>query len=382
MFKKEKKNNSKKSKKESKSSNVELRVQTSYQSQTPSISQSMQIHPLDPGEEIAIQAAPHIPPPVSISDVPSCVEDSWEKATTELDEIKKIVSDIAKSNSLMVFSGAGLSIPSISFDSLPPMELEVKYAIRDRNYYEIQKTKFRENMQESYLFGTVLKILNSVPNRGHNAIVNVGKILDATGKKLKIVTQNLDYLHEEAEININGENSEKIKDIHHIHGWLKIATCPKCNKVIDYARVLEKLRNKPKDIDIMLCGRHSKTNCKGVLTPDMIEYGEEVVDYNECEDIAKVSDVILIVGTSLRVTPANRLVNVVHDKGGKVFLFNRSYTPKDPLADIHIRSDLDCTLPLLANELKRYMIENNKENPEKIDKIDSIKLYMESIKIK
>ncbi|QEE18123.1 hypothetical protein DSAG12_03961 [Promethearchaeum syntrophicum] len=78
-------------------------------------------------------------------------------------------------------------------------------------------------------------------------------------------------------------------------------------------------------------------------------------NYDICEDKARKTIVMLVMGTSIRVTPASDLVDIVEKQGGKVILFTRSDTPKDDLASLHIRGDLSDILLMIPKELKKYL---------------------------
>jgi len=274
-----------------------------------------------------------------------------------LDLIQKTVKILRNAKSVLIFSGAGISAPSVTFPKVEPLNNNVKRAISNRDYYEILKTDDGKLFRDSYLFGSILPILESKPNSGHLAITDLQKLLELIGTKVTIITQNLDNLHDLA---------DPESHIIHIHGTLKEGICSKCEKKYDYLSILQKFKKKPKKIDIFKC------ECSGVITPNMIEYGESVREYDTCESKARSSDVILVLGTSLRVTPASELVDIVETQGGKVILFTRSDTPKDDLASLHIRGDLSDILPKIPKELKIYL--QNQENiPKSIRK--KIKKY-------
>ncbi len=257
-----------------------------------------------------------------------------------LDLIKKVVNVIGNAKSILIFSGAGISAPSVKFPKIEPLNNNVKKAIRNRDYYEILKTEDGKLFRDSYLFGSILPILESTPNKGHFAMRDLQKLLEMINAKVTIITQNLDNLHDLADPESN---------IIHIHGTLKEGICSKCRKKYDYLSMLKKFKKKPNKFEIFKC------DCSGVITPNMIEYGESVREYDTCESKARSSDVMLVLGTSLRVTPASELVDIVEKQGGKVILFTRSDTPKDALASLHIRGDLSDILSTIPKELKIYL---------------------------
>jgi len=274
-----------------------------------------------------------------------------------LDLIQKTVKILGDAKSVLIFSGAGISAPSVTFPKVEPLNNNVKNAIRNRDYYEILKTEDGKLFRDSYLFGSILPILESKPSEGHYAIKDLQRLLEILGAKVTIITQNLDNLHDLADSESN---------IIHIHGTLKEGICSKCRKKYDYLTLLKKFKKKPKKFEIFKC------DCSGVISPNMIEYGESVREYNTCESKARISDVILVLGTSLRVTPANELVDIVEKQGGKVILFTRSDTPKDNLASLHIRGDLSDILPNIPIELKIFL-QNQDNIPKSIRK--KIKKY-------
>ena len=92
----------------------------------------------------------------------------------------------------------------------------------------------------------------------------------------------------------------------------------------------------------------------------MVEYGEPVVDYGRCEALAEQADLIVVIGTSLRVYPANELVDTVKKNGGTVALLTRSDTPKDDLADIHLRGDLSVVMPEMLHNLKQIVAHSDR----------------------
>jgi NAD-dependent deacetylase len=373
---------------------MDLRVQSSMQDRSkPPHDDQLPLESTIPipvptfDEEPAIQAMPHSVP--SIQAAPHSIPsgevvslDPWTSAWDEYPGIKEAATMIMECKSMIVFSGAGISIPSISFGDLPPLLYETKVAIRDRNYYEYLKGGNGANLRDSYLFGSILKILEGKPNLGHESVAILNSYFRIMRKKFNIITQNLDYLHELAEVNLVGEKDADFSNVEHIHGWLKTATCPKCGIVHDYHSLLKKFQDNPSNNELLLCKMHSGSNCDGVLTPDMIEYGEQVVDYSNCAKIAKKADLILILGTSLRVIPANQLVDIVKNNKGKVLLFNRSDTPKDPMADLHVRSDLDCSLPILIHEIRNKIESKFKKKKKIMRTIEKIGIFDVESKLK
>ena len=137
---------------------------------------------------------------------------------SNLDLIQKTVKILGDAKSVLIFSGAGISAPSVTFPKVEPLNNNVKNAIRNRNYYEILNTKDGNLFRDSYLFGSILPILESKPNKGHFALRNLQKILEIIGIKVSIITQNLDNLHDLADPESN---------IIHIHGTLKEGICYK-----------------------------------------------------------------------------------------------------------------------------------------------------------
>ena len=168
--------------------------------------------------------------------------------------------------------------------------------------------------------------VNASPNPGHLALAE----LERQGKSVEIATQNVDCLHQKA-----GSST-----VHEIHGTIATVSCRKCKrsyKASDFAELFAagKVPHCPE------CGK--------VLKPDLTFYGEALP--SEPMRRAKLAfldaDLVMILGTSLRVSPANTLPGY-RVKGTPMFIINHDPTPYDEYAAFVSHEKIGDILPELV----------------------------------
>lgn len=237
-------------------------------------------------------------------------------------ELKKAIENAQK---ICVFTGAGISCPSgipdfRSADGLYNEKGDYEYSPEEM----ISHTFFVHNTKLFYDFYKSKMIYeNAKPNKAHNYFAN----LEKCGKKVSVVTQNIDSLHTKA-----GSSN-----VFEIHGSVKRNYCICCKEFYDEKYILN-------CIDVPLCEK-----CGGVIKPDVVLYEEglnEKIVAGTIEAIRE-ADLLIIIGTSLAVYPAASFVSYFN--GEKIALVNKSKTDFDKRADIVIYDDIVNVIEKLEN---------------------------------
>ena len=134
------------------------------------------------------------------------------------------------------------------------------------------------------------ELLEKQPNAAHYALVELAKVKD-----VRIITQNIDDLHELA----------GSKDVIHLHGEM----CKLRSSRDELATVdIEGWRKRPD------AWRQDMDTCHPdgtLLRPYVVFFGEGVPMMDEAVRIAQQADVFVIIGSSLNVYPAASLANFV-----------------------------------------------------------------------
>lgn len=123
------------------------------------------------------------------------------------------------------------------------------------------------------------QLLSVSPNAGHHALVELEEFFD-----VNIITQNVDDLHERA-----GSSH-----VLHLHGELRKARST-VDETLEY----------PWDRDICegdTCEKGSQ------LRPAIVWFGESVPKIDEAVTLVSSADVVIVIGTSMKVYPAAGLV--------------------------------------------------------------------------
>ena len=132
-----------------------------------------------------------------------------------------------------------------------------------------------------------LKCSQAQPNNSHY------KLAELESKyRVTIITQNVDDLHERA----------GSKNVLHIHGKLSEVTSS------DNRCAVECITEYPMTKPIKL-GDKAKDGSQ--LRPNVVLFGEYLSVFHKAADIVKTADIFLVIGTSLNVFPASRLINYV-----------------------------------------------------------------------
>ena len=165
---------------------------------------------------------------------------------------------------------------------------------------------FKENPKEFYRFykdKCLNPMINSEPNVTHIALAK----LEEKGILKAIVTQNIDDLHYRA-----GN-----KTIYDLHGSSFRNYCVKCKKEYSINYILNSKE------DVPLC------DCGGIIRPDVVLYEERLNDeiIEKSINAIRLSDVLIVAGTSLVVYPAAGLVN--YYSGDKLILINKTEVPNE-----------------------------------------------------
>jgi NAD-dependent deacetylase len=180
------------------------------------------------------------------------------------------------------------------------------------------------------------KVLDAKPSIGHISLAELEKL----GYLKTVITQNIDNLHQKA------GNTDVIE----LHGTIHTAHCMNCGKKYKRKNVLEWIENGE------LPPRCKEEDCKGILKSDTILFGEALprsvlersidISENKC-------DCMLVLGSSLVVTPAAHLPLLTIRSGGKLIIINIQQTPKDLYSDVVINEKIGTVMPEIMKKLKK-----------------------------
>ena len=135
--------------------------------------------------------------------------------------------------------------------------------------------------------------------------------LEDLGLLKGIATQNIDMLHQKA-----GSSN-----VYEVHGSPILHHCRRCGDRKTFEEVLAMLKR----------GGIPKCHCGGTYKPDITFFGESLPEeaFVSAQSLAILSDVFLVLGTSLTVFPAAGLPRLTLQAGGKVFIVNAQPTGLD-----------------------------------------------------
>lgn len=230
--------------------------------------------------------------------------------------VVKLREAIEKATQICVFTGAGISCPS----GIPDFRsAEGLYSETDKSGYSpeeiISHTFFVSHTDLFYdFYKSKMMYPEAKPNKAHLYFAQ----LEKHGKKVSVVTQNIDGLHTEA-----GSTY-----VYELHGSVHRNLCLNCGAFYDGDYVY-------KSMGVPKCEK-----CGGTVKPDVVLY-EEGLDDNivvGAINAIKEADLLIIIGTSLAVYPAASFVG--YFKGETIALVNKSSTPFDKKADIVIYDDI------------------------------------------
>ncbi|XP_075441787.1 NAD-dependent protein deacylase sirtuin-5, mitochondrial isoform X1 [Ascaphus truei] len=190
-------------------------------------------------------------------------------------------------------------------------------------------------------------MLTKSPNPAHVAIAECEARLSKQGRKMVLITQNIDELHRRA-----GSRS-----LFEIHGSLFKTRCTNCGSVRENynSPVCPALAGKgapepevqEAGIPVQELPRCEEHGCSGLLRPDVVWFGE-TLDSNvlgEVEKELEICDLCLVVGTSSIVYPAAMFAPQVAARGVPVAEFNMETTPATTSFTFHFHGPCGTTLP-------------------------------------
>ncbi|HZE41572.1 MAG TPA: NAD-dependent deacylase [Stackebrandtia sp.] len=239
---------------------------------------------------------------------------------------------IDAADKVTVFTGAGVSTESGIPDYRGPSGtwtvdpdaakyVDIDYYVRDP---EIRKRSWAR--RRDHAAWTV------EPNAAHRALVR----LEERGKLNRLITQNIDGLHQKA-----GTSPDRVLEVHgNIFGVL----CLKCGAETSMREALDRVDAGEEDPQCLDCG--------GMLKSTTVFFGQSLdpVVLRHSAEAAADCEVFVAVGTSLTVYPAAGLVDVALEAGARVVICNAEPTPFDHRADAVLRERVGEVLPAIVGQ--------------------------------
>jgi len=230
---------------------------------------------------------------------------------------------VASARYLVAFTGAGISAES----GVPTFRGEDGLWKRFDPEKVASLPAFLRDPSDYWRFSRDHRPRTADPNPAHRALGE----LERRGKLQAVITQNTDGLHVRA-------GSTRVIEL---HGHSHRVRCLDCRAEYPRAEVdaMARLHIPPR------CPR-----CDGrYLKPAVVFFGESLpaIPFAAAQAEAGRADLLLIVGTSLRVYPAAGIPRLAHDHGAQLVVLNAEPTPFDSRAACLLRGAAGQLLPRL-----------------------------------
>jgi len=252
-------------------------------------------------------------------------------ALSDTDQAISALIELARSaRAISAFTGAGISTESGIPDYRGPggvWERNAPPTLSDFRENPRTRQQYWEERRERYP-----ALRDTQPNAGHLALAR----LQAAGRLSHVITQNIDGLHLKA-----GSDPERTIEL---HGTAHHVSCLDCGASWPAEQIQARLELEPLP-SCELCG--------GMLRAATVLFGQAMPeDALRCAfAVARSSDLLLVVGSSLVVQPAARVPQIAVASGARLGIINNEPTPLDDLADVVVRSSAGAVLSALATAL-------------------------------
>jgi NAD-dependent SIR2 family protein deacetylase len=193
------------------------------------------------------------------------------------------------------------------------------------------------------------------PGAAHQALA----AWERAGSLAKLVTQNVDGLHQRA-------GSRAVIDL---HGRLDVVVCLGCRERTSRAAVQDAMAaanmgwdasalpapDGDADIEAAAVDSFQAPRCKGcggLLKPDVVFFGENVPEarYEAAREALDGADSLLVAGSSLMVYSGFRFVRQAHEAGLPIAIVNRGRTRGDEFAELKVEGDVGTLLTQVIAE--------------------------------
>ena len=245
-------------------------------------------------------------------------------------DVSALIEIARTSRVVTAFTGAGISTESGIPDYRGPggvWERNAPPTLSDFRENLETRRQYWEERRERY---PVLR--DTAPNAGHLALAR----LQSAGRLSHVITQNIDGLHQKA-------GSDPARTIE-LHGTAHRVRCLDCDASWPAAKIQTRLELEP----LPAC-----EICGGMLRAATVLFGQAMPEdaLRRAFAIARESNLMLVVGSSLVVHPAARLPEITVASGGRLAIVNNEPTPLDGLAAVVVRSSAGAVLSALADTL-------------------------------
>ena len=223
---------------------------------------------------------------------------------------------INESRNIVVFSGAGISVPSgipdfRSADGIYNQKTKINASPEDI----ISHSFFMANTEDFYSFyKDKMCYPKAEPNAAHKYFAD----LEKKGKNVIVVTQNIDGLHQKAGSSM----------VYELHGTIHQNFCQRCGRLFGLDYVMN------------ANGVPHCDKCGGIVKPNVVLYEESLDEDTIGRSINAIMtcDMLIIIGTSLRVYPAAGFVR--YFKGKYLVVINKDSTSYDSMCDLVFNEDV------------------------------------------
>ena len=231
----------------------------------------------------------------------------------QYETLKQIINE---SHNIVVFTGAGISVPSgipdfRSADGIYNQKTKFKASPEDI----ISHSFFVNNTEDFYSFyKDKMCYPNAEPNAAHKYFAD----LEKKGKNVIVVTQNIDGLHQKAGSSI----------VYELHGTIHQNFCQRCGRMFGLEYVV-------KTDGVPHCDK-----CGGIIKPNVVLYEEGLDEDTISRSINAIMtcDTLIIIGTSLRVYPAAGFIR--YFRGRYLVVINKDATAYDSNCDLVFNEDV------------------------------------------